>query len=152
MPGIVSIDEAALGPFKTLSADATLLSATYLNGGNKIFKGPHRRDNVAPPTLHIRLFDAGLQGDQDVVFSWLMRLHLYLDANVDYDVNMRRAGLIEIRIAELLNGKVLTGAAGVTYLNCRLAGTGVALPVDTSTTARREHQFVFGYYLDCGKQ
>jgi len=152
MPGIVSLDEAALGPFKTLSADATLLSASYLNGSNKIFKGPHRRDGVANPTLHMRLFDAGIEGDQDVTFNWLLRLSLYLDASTDYDVNMKRAGLIEIRIAELLNGKVLTMASGVTHLNCRLAGSGVALPVDTSTSARREHQFAFSYYLSMGKQ
>lgn len=152
MPGIVSINEAVLGPYKALSTDATLISASYLNGANKIFKGPHRRDNVANPTLHMRLFDAGIAGDQDQVFSWLLRLHLYLAGELDYNVNINRAGLIEIRIAELLNGKVLTGAAGVTYLNCRLAGAGMALPIDETNNTRREHQFVFSYYLDTGKE
>lgn len=130
--------------FNTLNADATLRGASYLNGANKIVKGPTKPDTLANPSLTMRTRHVGAPSEQDVVERFLIQLVLHCDNANDLASNSKRAGVIERRIAELIDRKALTGAAGRTYIaTCRARFGAIGLPIDAE--AVQEHMFIFPY-------
>lgn len=143
---MTTLDDAAQTIYTALNADATLRSATYLNGSNKIEKGPTKPDGAANPfiTMRTRQVDSLLQ--QGEVARYTVQIVLTLDNIGDRGSNMRRAGLIQKRLFELLHAQQLTAPAGRTHIATVKAGFG-ALNVPLESEAQNEHAFIFPYEI-----
>lgn len=141
---MVTLDESMEAIYKTLSADATLRGASYLNGTDKIIKGPTKPDTLFNPSLTIRARHISSPSEQDLIERFLIQLILHVDNHADLSADYKRAGLIERRIAELIDKKPLNGAPGRYYVATYRARFGsIGLPIDSESV--HEHMFIFPY-------
>ena len=146
---MLNLDEATLGIFKILNADATLQSAAYLNGAGKIFKGVMAADGVNLPIMVMHEYPVMLEGEQSQISILELRLILHLAAHVSSEANKKRAALIGGRIADLVHQKriVSDGVAARCYAKL---GPHPLRVIDGSPTPK-ENTFIFTYEVSAGR-
>lgn len=141
---MVTLDESMEAIYKTLNADATLRGASYLDGSNKIIKGPTKPDKLPNPSLTMRPRHISSPSEQDLIDRFLIQLVLHVDNHIDLSADYKRAGLVERRIAELIDRKSLNGASGRYHIATYRARFGsIGLPIDSESV--HEHMFIFPY-------
>lgn len=113
---MVTLTEAAILVHGVLDADTSLRASHMLKSANRIFNHPQRPALRNNPALTIEVRTDG-KGERGTV-NFFVRLRLYLDDFGEDTADVTRAGAIQARLEELLDGKQLTNANGVVCRGC----------------------------------
>ena len=115
---MTSADEMLTAIFATLDADATLQGASYLNGTDKVEKGPRRKEGVVNPSVTIKLggTDIATEGKiQDAI----VYVSSFCNNYGNGAANVKTLSLISNKVDDLLDDKSLT-ISGSRAFNCYL--------------------------------
>lgn len=115
---MTSANEILTAIFSVLDSDSTLQGSTYLDGTDKIEKGPRRKEKVVNPSCIIKLGGTGIATEGKVQDA-IVYISSFCDNYDNGSANVKRLSLIQNRIDELLDDKSLT-ITGSRVFNCYL--------------------------------
>ena len=126
---IVTADQILTAVFKKLDGDSTLQGSTYLNGTDKIEKGPFRKQGFTNPTAAIKIGGASMDTEvkvQDCTVYVMVYCDNLSNGTANTALLSKIAGAIEV----LLENASLTTPTGIRFLNCYLIGPHVSAMYD----------------------
>ncbi|HOT98863.1 MAG TPA: hypothetical protein PKZ83_17205 [bacterium] len=103
--------------FKKLDADTTLQGASYLNGTDRIEKGPRRRKGLTAPCITMKIGGTSLDTD-DKVQDATIYINSYALDKSNGTPDLTRLSAIAGQVETLLDDASLTAASGMRYFNC----------------------------------
>ena len=115
----VTADQILTAVFKKLDGDNTLKGVTYLNGSNKIEKGPFRKQDFVNPTIALKIGGAGMDTEVKVQ-DCTVYVMVYVDNNVNGTANTALLSKIAGAVEVLLENASLTAPTNTRFLNCYL--------------------------------
>lgn len=130
---IPTVNDILTPVYKTLEPDATLRSASYLNGSGKVFKFSSRPANTQLPCMTMFARFARFLGQQTHFHEYIVTVLAYVAADQNFTYDIDRLSRIKQREIELLDDTgALTGQTeGLTLKNFILETGMQIVPLDT---------------------
>lgn len=138
---MTTVDEIVTAVYKLMINDATLLSASHLNGTNSVVPYSTKPAGKLNPCLTMRFIPATVVGEQSFADSGLLWLNLYLDNFADLTPDKARSSRVEFRIYELLHEKIVNN--GDVFVKCLRKTPGRMLPIDPQSPNETVWQFEY---------
>lgn len=120
---MITNEDIILAFYTMANGDATMTSASHLNGTNKISKSISRSPAIPNPNMTLDLSTENILGEAELGVV-VVRVRVFFDVNSGSIVDKARVDRIERRLTDLFHEQQLTGAPGVVYKQCLRIGKG----------------------------